>query len=110
MSDSVSHSRQEVLFCPKCSGKIQRGKYGLYCKNKCGMNIRRAMGILLNDEQIKDLLQGKKILMKGLISKSGKVYDAYLLPVGIDDYIVEEKDGNKKSGSQYRFRLEFINE
>ena len=29
---------QEALGkCPKCGGDVVKGKYGAYCKNKCGM-------------------------------------------------------------------------
>lgn len=106
---SEQNNKEELLKCPKCQGAIVNGKYGLYCKNKCGMNIRKAMGMPLTDSQIKDLLQGKKILMQGLMSKTGKEYTAYLIPIGIDDYNCN-KDGKMIEGSQYRFRLEFLNE
>ena len=52
---------QEALGkCPKCGGDVVKGKYGAYCKNKCGMNVGRAMGTVLSDMQIKSMLDGKK--------------------------------------------------
>ena len=39
--------------CPKCGGDVVKGKFGAYCKNKCGMNVGRAMGAVLSDSQIK---------------------------------------------------------
>ncbi|MDL2302687.1 DNA topoisomerase 3, partial [Lachnospiraceae bacterium OttesenSCG-928-D06] len=98
---------QETLgICPKCGGTVSKGKYGAYCTSKCGMNVGRAMGAVLNDGQIKSLLEGKKILVKGLKGKSGKTYDAYLIPEGIE-YYSYTKDGKTIEGSQYKFKMEF---
>lgn len=55
--------------CPKCGGDVVKGKFGAYCKNKCGMNVGRAMGAVLSDSQIKSMLEGKKTLVKGLKGK-----------------------------------------
>ena len=91
--------------CPKCGGDVVKGKFGAYCKNKCGMNVGRAMGAVLSDSQIKSMLEGKKTLVKGLKGKKG-TYDAYLIPEGIEDYSYT-KDGKGIRGSQYKVRLEF---
>ena len=54
-------SNQEALGkCPKCGGDVVKGKFGAYCKNKCGMNVSRAMGAVFTDSQIKSMLEGKK--------------------------------------------------
>lgn len=92
--------------CPKCGADVLKGKYGAYCTGKCGMNVGRAMGSVLNDTQVRDLLAGKKTLVRGLKGKSGKNYDAYLIPEGIEDYSYI-KDGREVSGSQYKFKMEF---
>ena len=64
---------QKVLGkCPNCGGEVVKGKYGAFCKNKCGMNVSRIMGVSLSDEQVESLLDGKKTLLKGLTSKAGK--------------------------------------
>lgn len=98
---------QEVLGkCPNCGGQVAKGKYGAYCVNKCGMNVSRILGVALSDEQVKTLLSGKKILLKGLTSKGGKKYDAYIIPNGIEDYSYM-KDGEKKSGKQFKFAMDF---
>jgi DNA topoisomerase-3 len=91
--------------CPKCGGSVIKGKYGAYCKNRCGMNVGRAMGAVLSDSQIKSMLEGKKTLVKGLKGKKGS-YDAYLIPEGIEDYSYT-KDGKEIKGSQYKVKLEF---
>ncbi len=97
---------QEVLGkCPKCGGDVVKGKFGAYCKNKCGMNVSRVMGTTLSDSQLKSLLERKKTLVKGLKGKKGS-YDAYLIPEGIEDYSYT-KDGKEIKGSQYKFKLEF---
>ena len=97
---------QEVLgTCPKCGCDVVKGKFGAYCKNKCGMNVSRALGVLLSDAQVKNLLAGKKILVKGLKDKKEN-YDAYLIPEGIEDFSYT-KDGKEIKGSQYKFKMEF---
>ena len=98
---------QEALGkCPKCGGDVVKGKYGAYCKNKCGMNVGKAMGTVLSDTQIKSMLEGKKTFVKGLKGKKGS-YDAYLIPEGIEDYSYT-KDGKEIKGSQYKVKLEFL--
>ena len=99
-------SAQEALGkCPKCGGDVVKGKYGAYCKNKCGMNVGKAMGTVLSDTQIKSMLEGKKTFVQGLKEKKGS-YDAYLIPEGIEDYSYT-KDGKEIKGSQYKVKLEF---
>lgn len=75
--------------------------------NKCGMNVGRILGVALSEEQVKNLLSGKKILLKGLMSKLGKKYDAYIIPSGIEDYSYM-KDGEKKPGKQFAFAMDFL--
>lgn len=97
--------RRYLVNARKCGGDVVKGKFGAYCKNKCGMNVGRAMGAVLSDSQIKSMLEGKKTLVKGLKGKKG-TYDAYLIPEGIEDYSYT-KDGKEVKGSQYKIKLEF---
>ena len=98
---------QKVLSkCSNCGGEVVKGKYGAFCKNKCGMNVSRIMGVALSDEQVESLLTGKKTLLKGLTSKAGKKYDAYIIPSGTEEYHYT-KDGEEKSGVQFKFVMEF---
>ena len=92
--------------CPNCGGQVVKGKFGAYCVKKCSMNVSRVMGAALTDTQVKDLLAGKKILLKGLKSKAGKPYDAYIIPSGTEEYHYT-KDGEEKSGVQFKFVMEF---
>lgn len=92
--------------CPHCGKDVVNGKYGAYCTGRCGMNVNRVMGKVLSDDQVESLLAGKKILLKGLTSKAGKKYDAYIIPNGTEEYSYT-KDGEVKSGVQYKFTMEF---
>ena len=114
--NSVSDSERANYFatnqeslgdCPHCGKPIYKGKYGVYCSGKCGMSLGRAMGATLSDDEVKTLLQGKKILVRGLRGKSGKVYDAYLSPVGIEPYSYVGEDKKERSGFQYKFEMTF---
>ncbi len=52
-------SHEPVGRCPKCGADVVKGKFGFYCKGKCGMNIAKVYGVTLNDAQVKGLLNGK---------------------------------------------------
>lgn len=93
--------------CPKCGGDVLKGKYGPYCSEKCGMTFGRAYGKELTEEQVKDLLEGKKIFVEGLKSKKGGTYNAYLTPDGVQEYSYTKKDGTEFNGFQYKFNMEF---
>ena len=100
-------SQKESLgVCPNCKGMIQKGKYGAYCVNRCGMNLKQVRGVALTDDQVKALLSGEKILLQGLKSKNGTVYDAFFIPDGLEEYHYE-KEGKEISGVQFRFSMEF---
>ena len=100
-------SNEALGKCPKCGGDVLKGKYGPYCSEKCGMTLGRAYGKELNEEQVKDLLEGKKIFVEGLKSKKGGTYDAYLTPDGVQEYSYTKKDGSEFNGFQYKFNMEF---
>ena len=100
--------KETLGVCPNCDGWVLKGKFGPYCEKKCGMNVSRIMGVSLTEEQVITILSGKKILLKGLTSKMGKKYDAYIIPNGIEDYSYT-KNGETKSGKQFKFTMEFPN-
>lgn len=56
----TEQSRKPVGRCPQCGGEVFNGKYGIYCKNKCGMNLTKVYGIRLSDEKVTDLLNGRQ--------------------------------------------------
>lgn len=84
--------------CPHCKADVKKGKYGFYCTRKCGMNLNSFFGRVYTENQIRKLLEGKKILMKDLVGKNG-TYDAYLVPAGVEEY---EYEGKKR----YQFTFE----
>ncbi|MCR4657286.1 MAG: hypothetical protein K5770_13845, partial [Lachnospiraceae bacterium] len=84
------------------------GKYGPFCTTKdCRMRFGKAMGADLTEEQVRDLLEGKRILLKGLTGKSGKPYDAYLTPKGIRGFSYTDKNGKEVSEYQYDYEMDF---
>ena len=107
--DKKMFSRGDVLGkCPSCGGDVVKGIYGYYCKNKCGMSLNRIMGVGISETQLKSLLAGKKILLKGIKKKScNGTFDAYIIPEGIEDYSYKTTSGNEVSGKQFKFKMEF---
>ncbi len=104
----VFNKEKEILGkCPKCGADVISGRYGAYCEKKCGMTVNKAIGQKLNDSQVKKLLMGEKILLKGLQSKKGSFYDAYLIPKAIRDFHYKNGDGREVSGYSYDFEMEF---
>lgn len=93
--------------CPKCGADIVSGKFGPYCSGKCGMSVGKYMGKNLTPSQIKTLLKGDKVLIKGLTSKEGKKYDIFIRPVSVEPYSYTKKDGSTASGFQWNFEREF---
>ncbi len=115
-NDSVSDEQRAVFGtgvreilgkCPRCGCDVVKGKYGPYCTKKCGMKLGKAMGKELSDEQVKRLLEGKRILVKDIKSKKGKTFDAFLTPKGISDFSYKDKDGQEITGFQFDYHLEF---
>lgn len=102
-----SPNRKILGICPRCGSDVALGKYGAYCTKKCGMRFGKAMGKELSEEQIAKLLQGERILVRGIKSKKGKTYDAYLTPKGISDFSYTDKDGQEISGFQFDYHLAF---
>ncbi len=63
----ASQYHESIGKCPKCGGDIIKGKYGWYCKVKCGMSVGNVYGVKLSSAQVKYLLNGKStsIITKG---------------------------------------------
>ena len=109
VEDKKLFSNTEILGrCPNCGADVIKGKYGAYCKDKCGMMFGKLMGVAPSDAQIKAILAGKKILVKGIKKKSGDgTYDAYLTPEKLVDCSYTKKDGTEIYGKQFKFKIEF---
>lgn len=100
--------KEKIGDCPFCGGDVVKGKYGIYCEKKCGMRFGKIMGKQPTESQWKDILAGKRILLKGLKSKSkDSTYDAYFTPETIEDYNYTDKDNIEHYGKQFRFKMEF---
>ena len=95
--------------CPKCGGNVVMGEYGPFCTPKCGMMLGYAMGKKLTENQIKKLLDGDSIYLTGLKSKTGKTYDAYVIPDGIKTHSYITKTGERRNGYIFKFQLQFPN-
>lgn len=104
--DIFTPAHEKLGKCPACGGDVVSGRYGAYCIKKCGMDIGHVMGISLTDVQVKDIISGKKILLKGLKSRQGKSYNAYITGTGIEKYSYT-KNGEEKSGLRYKVVMEF---
>lgn len=103
----VESSGEEICKCPKCKGSMAEGKYGVYCKEKCGFYIGQAFGKKLTREQIVSLCAGKRILLSGLKKKDGSgTYSAYAVPQGVEEFTFG-KEGEKKTGWQLKLKMEF---
>lgn len=100
----------EVLFpsgrdvigrCPRCGSEVTESKKGFFCENtQCRFGMWRdnkfwkSKHVTLTKAQASEMLQGKRVHMKGLYSeKTGRTYDAY---VKLDD-----------NGEFVRYRMEF---
>ena len=103
-------SNAEILGkCPSCGADVVVGKFGAYCKGKCGMIVSKAVGKALTNKEVASLLAGKKTLVKGLKSKSGKIFDAYLTPKGITEFSYKDKTGALAVGKSFEFTMDFVN-
>lgn len=60
-TESEVQESEESLVCPHCGGEVTKGKYGWYCKNRCGMSVGKVFGYELTDTQVKKLLTGREI-------------------------------------------------
>ena len=92
--------------CPNCGNPILKGKYGAYCMGKCGMNVSKYFKIPFTDTQIRELLGGKQILLKGLTGKNNRMYDVFLKPTGIEEYSYE-KNGKTVTGYQFVYEKSY---
>ncbi len=92
--------------CPKCGGQVVKGKYGAYCVEKCGMGLAKYYSTPFSDSQVKSLLDGKKVLLKGLKGRDGKPYDLCLEPAGVEEYSYE-KNGETVSGYRFSYKKSY---
>lgn len=105
---SVKIEKKSIGKCPHCGGEMYFGKFGPYCEEKCGFYLKKVFGNEITEEQAKDLLNGKKILIEGLVSKkSGSTYSMFYQPDGIEDYSYVGKDGVERTGQRFKYITSF---
>ena len=94
ITDSMStkySDKTDNQVCPFCGARVIKGKFGYFCSGKkdngCKFFVPSEIcGKSISDVQARRLIEkGKTTLIKGLKSKSGKEFDAYL--------VVDKKQG-----------------
>lgn len=106
----ISDENKPIGTCPNCKGDILIGKFGLYCKNKCGLSLSNVYALrkLLTMEQVKSILDGKKVLLNDLVSKNkGTTYAAYVSFDGIEECSYKNKEGQRIQGKRIKFKVDF---
>lgn len=106
-SDSIS---KVLCKCPNCGSDFVTGKFGPYCKGKCGFKLSKMFGVKLKEEQIVSLCEGKKTKISGIKKRAPKTgtFSAYAVPGDIVDKSFEA-DGKTISYKTLDCEMEFIN-
>lgn len=89
-SSKFTNLNEPIGKCPKCDGDVVKGKFGFYCKNKCGMFLAKVYGKELTEIQLISLLSGRST---SFISKGKKTV---VLPE------VEENHYNGRTNYQWK--------
>ena len=105
-ADAIKKEENDIGVCPKCGGKVFESEKNFYCSNykekNCNFTLWKKTKLFGRDEvnitkaKAKTLLSGKSILVKGLKSKVGKEYNAYLKMEVSDKYVNLAIDKFKK--------------
>lgn len=79
----TTEDKEGIGICPRCGNKIVENIKSYNCINKeCNLTIwkeQKYPPIKLTKVNLKSLLNGKEILIKNLINKAGKEYEAYFI-------------------------------
>ncbi len=79
----TTEDKEGIGICPRCGNKIVENVKSYNCINKeCNLTIwkeQKYPPIKLTKVNLKSLLNGKEILIKNLINKAGKEYEAYFI-------------------------------
>lgn len=79
----INEDKEEIGICPRCKNKVVENIKSYNCVNKeCNFTIwkeQKYPPVKLTKANIKSLLNGKEILIKNLINKAGKGYEAYFI-------------------------------
>jgi len=83
----ISNDKEQIGVCPFCKKPVFEGKQNYYCsgyKNGCKFIIWKkdkyfeAMGKTITKSMVKKFLISKPVFVKGLKSKTGKIFNAYI--------------------------------
>lgn len=88
--------------CPRCGKDVLHGRYGAYCRGRCGMGFK-VFGETPDGETVRGLLAGKSVRMEVKSRETGRPRTRELAPDGIEEYSYE-KAGEKRTGWRFRFR------
>lgn len=106
-AEDFSQQLKVICQCPSCKGDIVSGKFGPYCREKCGFRLSHVFGKKLTEKQYISLCEGKKTKITGISKKSGNgTFTAYAVPEGIEDFSYE-KDGRTITGKQLKCTMAF---
>lgn len=93
--------------CPKCKGMFISGKYGPYCKNKCGFHPGYVLGKKLNSTQIEAIINHGEARIDGIMSKTGKEYSVYAKMRDVYEYARKRPNGEIVTGFDFDLDLRF---
>lgn len=103
-----NQSTEEFCKCPKCGGKVIKDKFSYHCEHSTGNNRSCNIylkkddnfftwkGVVLGDKQAKELLTSPKSYFRGLKSKSGSSYNAYISLDYSGQYVQYKMEFEKK--------------
>lgn len=94
--EKIKIEKESIGTCPRCGRSLYENEKSFYCsgysnkENPCNFTIwkeQKYPPVKLNKSNIKALLNGKDILLKNLINKAGKKYEAYFNLVDDGKYV-----------------------
>ena len=94
--EKIKIEKESIGTCPRCGRSLYENEKSFYCsgysnkENPCNFTIwkeQKYPPVKLNKSNIKALLNGKDILLKNLVNKAGKKYEAYFNLVDDGKYV-----------------------
>lgn len=96
-----------ICKCPNCGSDILKGKFGPYCRKKCGFRLGRVFGQNISEKQFISLCRGNRIKISGIPKKSGDgTFDAFAVPNGIESFSYDS-NGKHYEGKQLKIEMVF---
>jgi len=96
-----------ICKCPNCGSDILKGKFGPYCRKKCGFRLTHVFGQKISEKQFISLCRGNKTKISGIPKKSGDgKFDAFAVPNGIESFSYDS-NGKHYEGKQLKIEMVF---